>query len=79
LLGQQLSNAEQMGLRRYLQIDTFTHRNTDGPLNPYAKVYSLRQVIEDLPDFKPRRHTQRYMHAPPLPVSCLRPIERLAG
>ena len=46
-----LDNAERMGLRRYLRLDTFTHHNTDGPLNPFARVYSPRDVARDFPDF----------------------------
>ena len=71
MLSQHLDNAERVGLRRYLDLDTFTHRSTDGPLNPYARVYSLRQVAEDFPDFVVVDSFQRYMHAPPLPVHGL--------
>jgi SAM-dependent methyltransferase len=66
-----LDNAEQAGLRSYLRLETFTHRSTDGPHNPYAKVYSLRDVREDFPDFRIVDAYQRYMHAPPLPVHGL--------
>ena len=44
ILPEHLENAEASGLRRYLRLDAFTHRSTDGPLNPYARVYSLREV-----------------------------------
>ena len=71
MLSQHLDNAERVGLRRYLDLETFTHRSTDGPLNPYARVYSLRQVVEDFPDFDVVDAFQRYMHAPPLPVHGL--------
>jgi SAM-dependent methyltransferase len=70
-LRQHLDNAERTGLRRYLEIDTFTHRNTDGPLNPFARVYSLREVAADFPDFELLDAYQRYLHAPPLPVRGL--------
>lgn len=78
LLRQHLANAERIGLRRYLALDTFTHRNTDGPHNPYARVYSPREVTEDFPDFELVDSYQRYMHAPPLPVRRL-PWERTLG
>jgi len=78
MLRQHLDNAERTGLRRYLEIDTFTHRNTDGPLNPYARVYSLREVAADFPDFELVDAYQRYLHAPPLPVRRL-PGERWLG
>jgi SAM-dependent methyltransferase len=72
-----LDNAERAGLSRYLRMDAFTHRNTDGPLNPYAKVYSLRDVVQDFPDFRILDAHQRYMHAPPLPVHRLPGESRL--
>jgi SAM-dependent methyltransferase len=78
ILRQHLENAERAGLRRYLQIDAFTHRSTDGPLNPYARVYSLREVEADFPDFELVEAFKRYMHAPPLPVRRL-PAERWLG
>jgi SAM-dependent methyltransferase len=68
ILRQHLENAEQSGLKSYLDIDTFTHRNTDGPLNPFARVYSPSEVERDFPDFELVDTFQRYMHAPPLPV-----------
>jgi SAM-dependent methyltransferase len=78
ILRQHLDNAERAGLRRYLQLDAFTHRSTDGPLNPYARVYSPREVEADFPDFELVEAFSRYMHAPPLPVRRL-PAERRLG
>ena len=71
MLREHIANAEQVGLRNYLQIDNFTHRSTDGPLNPLARVYSPREVEADFPDFALVEHFTRYMHAPPLPVHGL--------
>jgi hypothetical protein len=71
MLRQHLDNAATVGLRKYLSIDTFTHRNTDGPLNPFARVYSPRDVVRDFPAFTLTESYQRYMHAPPLPVHGL--------
>ena len=71
LLRQHLDNAEIIGLRQYLALETFTHHNTDGPLNPYARVYSVREVAEHFPDFVVVDAYKRYMHAPPLPVHGL--------
>jgi SAM-dependent methyltransferase len=68
---QHLDNAEELGLPRYLRLETFTHRSTDGPLNPYARVYGLREVAKDFPDFTIVDAYKRYMHAPPLPVHRL--------
>lgn len=68
MLHQHLVNAEEQGLRQYLRMDTFTHRSTDGPLNPYARVYSRDEVVADFPAFELVDSYKRYLHAPPLPV-----------
>jgi SAM-dependent methyltransferase len=72
-----LTNAERAGLRRYLDLDNFTHRNTDGPHNPYARVYTPREVAREFPDFELVESFQRYMHAPPLPIQRLPGAGRL--
>lgn len=79
MLRQHLDNAEQVGLRRYLDLDTFTHRSTDGPLNPFARVYSAREVRRDFPDFELVAASKRYLHAPPLPVGRLHLSGRSLG
>ena len=78
MLRQHLDNAEEIGLRRYLELENFTHRNTDGPLNPFARVYSVREVKNDFPSFELVDSYVRYMHAPPLPVRRL-PAQHLLG
>jgi SAM-dependent methyltransferase len=78
ILRQHLDNAEAVGLRQYLAIENFTHRNTDGPLNPYARVYSPREVTREFRDFELLNSYCRYMHAPPLPVRRL-PAQRWLG
>jgi hypothetical protein len=75
---QHLKNARRVGLFKYLRMSNFIHRNTDGPLNPYAKVYDSSMVKRDFPQFKIIRSYKRFMHAPPLPVTVL-PFERLMG
>ncbi|GAA3243107.1 hypothetical protein GCM10017691_47680 [Pseudonocardia petroleophila] len=77
LLRAHLANAEEAGLRRYLRLDEFTHRSTDGPHNPYARVYSPREVIADFPGFTLVESFRRYLHAPPLPVGGLPGAARL--
>jgi SAM-dependent methyltransferase len=77
MLRDHLENAERLGLRRYLGMETFTHYNTDGPANPFARVYTPREVERDFPDFELERSYQRYMHAPPLPVHGLPGAHRL--
>jgi SAM-dependent methyltransferase len=73
-----LELARKVGLWRYLGMDNFIHRSTDGPDNPYSKVYDLRRVREDFPDFTVSRAYKRMMHAPPLPAGRL-PLARWLG
>ncbi|MGN6578187.1 MAG: class I SAM-dependent methyltransferase [Nocardioides sp.] len=79
MLRRHLANAERGGLRHYLDLETFTHHSTDGPLNPFARVYNVADVRRDFPHFELIRHTKRYMHAPPLPVRRLRRLDRRLG
>jgi SAM-dependent methyltransferase len=78
ILADHVRNAERAGLRSYLAMDSFLSRNTDGPANPFARVYSRRDVRRDFPDFTLERSHKHFMHAPPLPVHRL-PGERLLG
>ncbi len=78
MLAAHLSNAQEMGLFRYLRLGEFVHHNTDGPANPYALVYDRRRIEQDFPSFRVVRAYKRYMHAPPLPVHRL-PGETLMG
>ena len=70
--------AKQYGLFEYLKMKNFLHRSTDGPENPYAKVYDERAIKQDFPDFNIVRSFKRWMHAPPLPVHGL-PGEKYLG
>jgi ubiquinone/menaquinone biosynthesis C-methylase UbiE len=79
IVGGHLANARREGLWRYLKISNFIHRNTDGPENPYAKVYDLAKVRADFPDFLIERSYQDHMHAPPLPVAPLKPLAGILG
>jgi SAM-dependent methyltransferase len=78
MLAAHLANAKAQGLSRYLRLDEFVHRNTDGPHNPYAIVYDRRRIERDFPSFRVTRTYKRHMHAPPLPVDQL-PGETLMG
>ena len=78
ILGVHVENARKVGLWCYLKMSNFIHRNTDGPLNPYSKVYDERSVRADFPDFNLVRTYKRFMHAPPLPVKWL-PLDRVFG
>jgi 2-polyprenyl-3-methyl-5-hydroxy-6-metoxy-1,4-benzoquinol methylase len=78
ILGRHLENAHIEGIWNYLKMKNFIHKNTDGPLNPYSKVYDLEIVKKDFPDFKIIRSYKQFMHAPPLPVSWM-PLARVLG
>jgi SAM-dependent methyltransferase len=78
IYGAHLRNARRLGLMRYLRMRNFIHRNTDGPDNPYSKVYDVAGVRRDFAAFDVIRSYKRWMHAPPLPVSGL-PLERWLG
>jgi ubiquinone/menaquinone biosynthesis C-methylase UbiE len=78
IYGGHLRVAREMGLWRYLNMRNFIHHNTDGPGNPYSKVYDLREIRKDFPNFQIQRAYKRWMHGPPLPVSRL-PLGRLLG
>lgn len=78
LIGQHIKNAKKMGLWNYLKMENFIHRNTDGALNPYSKVYDLQEVEKDFPDFKIIKSYKRFMHAPPLPINFM-PFEKSFG
>ena len=73
-----LDNAEREGMGKYLRMDNFIHRNTDGPFNPFSRVYDVKKVREDFPQFNVVKAYKRFMHAPPLPVGRL-PLGALLG
>lgn len=77
-IGGHLENARREGIFNYLKMPNFIHRNTDGPGNPYSKVYDLAEIKTDFPDFTVERVFKRFMHAPPLPVRSL-PLEKMFG
>jgi SAM-dependent methyltransferase len=78
LLAAHVANARDRGLARYLRLEEFVHRNTDGPDNPYALVYDRRRIERDFPSFRVTRVYKRFLHAPPLPVHRL-PGETIMG
>ena len=78
LLGTHLRNVERQGLWPYLHLERFIHANTDGPLNPFARVYDIAGLRRDFPDFDLVKTHKEFMHAPPLPVHRL-PGARLMG
>lgn len=77
ILAGHVANARETGLLRYLRMDTFLSKNTDGPDNPFSRVYDLNDVRRDFPDFDVTRSHQHFIHAPPLPVHGLPGASRL--
>lgn len=78
IYGEHLESARRIGVRSYLRLENFIHRNTDGPSNPYSKVYGLADVRRDFSSFRIGHAHKEFMYAPPLPVRGL-PLARLAG
>jgi ubiquinone/menaquinone biosynthesis C-methylase UbiE len=73
-----LQNAQRSGLWNYMKMENFIHKNTDGPHNPYSKVYDLAEIRKDFRAFRIVKSYKRWMHGPPLPVSWL-PLGKLMG
>jgi len=78
IYGAHLENARRDGLWQYLRMENFINVSTDGPLNPYSRVYGLTEVRRDFTDFDIVRADQHFMHAPPLPVGWL-PLAGVLG
>lgn len=68
MLSQHVENAQELGLFNYLRMGHFIHSNTDGPRNPFTRVYSRRNVHTTFSRFEVIRTHQHFLHAPPLPV-----------
>jgi ubiquinone/menaquinone biosynthesis C-methylase UbiE len=75
---QHREHARKVGLGNYLQLHNFVHRSTDGPENPYSKVYTVKEIERDFPNFRVAETFKLWMHAPPLPSRRL-PGENLLG
>ncbi len=78
IYGEHLNNAQKVGILNYLSMKNFINVSTDGPFNPYSKVYGLDDVRLDFPDFEIVKADQHFMHAPPLKVKWL-PVTGLLG
>lgn len=57
------------GLLPYLRMKNFLHHNTDYAENPYTKVYDVREVARDFPEFRVVKAYKRFLTCEPLPIS----------
>ncbi len=68
-----LENADRFGLLNYLKNPLFMMCNTDGPCNPYSKVYDLAEIAADFPEFRVRESRVHFLNERHLPVLKLFP------
>ncbi len=73
-----LDQAREKGIWNYLKMENFVSVNTDGPFNPYSKVYDLAEVRKDFSEFELTESRQDFIHAPPLKVNLL-PLAKWLG
>lgn len=78
IYGDHLDNARKTGIRKYLSMKNFINVSTDGPFNPYSKVYGIKDVRDDFQHFDIVKAEQHFMHAPPLNIKWL-PLASLLG
>ncbi|MEQ1922849.1 MAG: class I SAM-dependent methyltransferase, partial [Pyrinomonadaceae bacterium] len=73
-----LANAKKAGIWNYLAMDNFINVSTDGPFNPFSKVYDASEITKDFTGFEIIETHKEFMHAPPLPVGWL-PLAAVLG
>lgn len=78
IYGDHIANAKKAGLWNYLAMQNFINVSTDGPFNPYSKVYGRHEIESDFVNFELLETHKEFMHAPPLPVHRL-PLASLLG
>ena len=71
MLEAHVRNANEKGLRNYLDMRTFIHANTDGPKNPFSRVYDRNRLQREFSMFTVTKTYKHLMHVPPLPVHGL--------
>jgi SAM-dependent methyltransferase len=67
VLAQHFKNVQDSGLLSYLKISNFIHKNTDGPDNPFSRVYDIRLVKQHFSLFninKTKTHFLNLRHFP---------------
>lgn len=78
IYGDHLNNAGKIGIWNYLRMSNFINVSTDGPFNPYSKVYGRSEIADDFTDFELVESHKEFMHAPPLSVGWL-PLSGVLG
>lgn len=78
IYGHHIAQAREKGLWNYLKMNNFLNVNTDGPFNPYSKVYDISEVKKDFANFAVIESHQDFMHAPPLKIGWL-PLAKWLG
>ncbi|HRI03331.1 MAG TPA: class I SAM-dependent methyltransferase [Pyrinomonadaceae bacterium] len=78
IYGDHIANVKKTGIWKYLAMDNFINVSTDGPFNPYSKVYEASEIAQDFTDFEVVETHKEFMHAPPLPVGWL-PLAGILG
>ena len=73
-----IENAKKDGLFNYLRMKNFIHKNTDGPLNPYSKVYNKKLVKDDFYLFNIKKIYKKFLHCPPLSIQKI-PLASFLG
>ena len=73
LLVGHLKNTEEFGLLQYLKNPLFMMRNTDGPKNPYSKVYDLNDIAMDFAEFRVEESRIHFLNERHLPFLKLLP------
>lgn len=68
-----LKNAEEFGLLAYLRNPLFMMRNTDGPGNPYSKVYDRHDIATDFAEFNIVESRVHFLNERHLPILRLLP------
>ncbi len=71
IYGDHIANAKKAGIWNYLAMQNFINVSTDGPFNPYSKVYGRKEIKRDFSAFELVETHKEFMHAPPLPVHRL--------
>jgi ubiquinone/menaquinone biosynthesis C-methylase UbiE len=74
VLGGHIANAKKIGLWKYLNKEVFLHHNTDGPDNPYAKVYTEELIKDDFPQFGLRKTTVHFLNERHFPGARMLPV-----